>query len=90
MEECLDDSDIPSGLVIQHGLGITISKTEGSVNMSELFQQPRSWVAQVVWWPLWMRRTSGHGIGVKSGVTSPPQSQTMGRDHYVVLDIKFT
>jgi hypothetical protein len=36
MEECLDDSDIPSRLVIQHALGTTISETEGSANMSEL------------------------------------------------------
>ena len=36
MEECLDDSDIPSRLIIQHTLGITVSKTEGSANMSKL------------------------------------------------------
>jgi hypothetical protein len=36
MGECLDDSDIPSRLVIQHALGITISEAEGDANMSEL------------------------------------------------------
>jgi hypothetical protein len=36
MEECLNDSDIPSRLVIQRTLGITISKAEGDANMSEL------------------------------------------------------
>jgi hypothetical protein len=34
-----------------------------------------------------MRRTSGHGIGVKSEVTSPPQLQMTDRDHFLVLDI---
>jgi hypothetical protein len=34
-EECSDDSDIPSRLVIQQALSITISQTEGNVNMSE-------------------------------------------------------
>jgi hypothetical protein len=29
MEECLNDPDIPSRLVIQHALGITISEAEG-------------------------------------------------------------
>jgi hypothetical protein len=32
MGECLDDSDIPSRLVIQHALGITISEAEGDLN----------------------------------------------------------
>lgn len=35
MEECLNDSDIPSRLIIQQALGITISEMEGSANMSE-------------------------------------------------------
>jgi hypothetical protein len=37
-----------------------------------------------------MRITFGHGIGVKGGVMSPPQSQMMDRDHFVVIqpDIK--
>ena len=56
MEECLDDSDIPSRLV-----------TEGSANMSELNVS----AAKLVWWLLQMRRTSGYGIGVKSGAMSP-------------------
>ena len=34
-EECPDDLDIPSRLVIQQALGITISETEGNANMSE-------------------------------------------------------
>jgi hypothetical protein len=34
-EECPDDLDIPSRLIIQQALGITISETEGNTNMSE-------------------------------------------------------
>jgi len=35
-DDCPDDSDVPSSLVIQEVLGINISTTEGGANMSEI------------------------------------------------------
>ena len=85
MEKCLDDSDIPSRLIIQHTLGITISKTEGSTNMSELN------VSAVKLGDLGglLAATDEENFWVKSRVMSPPQLQTMGRDCFGVLDMKF-
>jgi hypothetical protein len=66
-EECPDDPDIPSRLIIQQALGITISETEG--NMKIMFWQP-DWMSQVVEWWLQQRRTCGRGIMAKDGAMS--------------------
>jgi hypothetical protein len=78
-DDCPNDSDVPSSLVIQDVLRINISATEGGVNMSEIHISAARLDESGGLVAVQRRRIYGHGTMAKNGAMCYLLFQTMSR-----------